>query len=212
MGHAVGVTAGGGGLLGAAGAVAPALMLVAMMGPMAIGPLRQVVDRGLPRLRFRRVVLLLAGYGAVWMVGLLAAGAVAGMVRASAWFVSATILVAAAVWLCAPARQRCVRRMHAFRPLPVFGFRADAATAAAGARHGVWCVGSCWAPMLVAMLADGAVGFLLMAVAASWLWVEHLDSSRRPGWGLHVPWRAARALLAAARSRGSGCVLAAAPR
>ncbi|GMA24810.1 hypothetical protein GCM10025864_25690 [Luteimicrobium album] len=153
----------------------------------------------MPRLRLRRVVLLLAGYGAVWTVGLLALDRAAATVHAAPWWVLVAVLVGTCTWQCAPGRHRCVKRMHGGRPLPVFGLRADVGTVAAGLRHGVWCAGSCWALMLVAMLANGLAGLGLMALVASWLWVEHLDPPRRPGWGPHIPWRAARILLTAVR-------------
>ena len=71
-----------------------------------------------------------------------------------------------------------------------------------GITHAVWCVGSCWALMLLPLLVSHG-HIAVMAAVALWLAAERLDRPRTPRWRWrwHGPGKAARIVIAQARMR-----------
>jgi predicted metal-binding membrane protein len=169
-----------------------ALMLAAMMAPLVIAPVRHVRDRSFARRRARAIALFTAGYAAIWM----GAGVVLlGAARLEPVLLAATI---AFVWQFSPFKQRCLNRCHAHAELAAFGRTADIDALRFGVTHGLWCVGSCWALMLLPLLA-ARDHIAAMAVVALWLFAERLDTPMPPQWRLRGPVKAARIALARAR-------------
>lgn len=146
-----------------------ALMLVAMMAPLTLPGLAYIRFSVLSDQRWRVSGLFLLGYFALWLLAGLPLLGVDAAVRAwpadPLWTVALMALVAYA-WQCSPAKQRCLNRCHAHRPLAVFGHRATLDAVCMGLEQAVWCLGSCWALMLWSlMLTDGhLVGMLLVTV------------------------------------------------
>lgn len=144
-----------------------ALMLVAMMAPLTLTGLAYIRFSVLSDQRWSASGLFLLGYGVLWLLAGLPMLGVEAAVRAwpvdPLWSAMLTALVAY-VWQCSPAKQRCLNRCHAYRPLAVFGYRATLDAVCMGFEHAVWCLGSCWALMLWSlMLTDGhLVGMLLV--------------------------------------------------
>jgi predicted metal-binding membrane protein len=132
------------------GALATALMIVAMMLPLTIPSIRHAAHAG-PRRRHRAIAGFVAGYLAVWMPAMLAIAAAWGLAASLAGGTAAAVgaVAAAALWEVAPARQRQAHRCHREVPLAAEGWRADADCARYGATSGVACVGMCWALMAV---------------------------------------------------------------
>jgi len=179
------------------------LMLAAMMSPLLVAPLRHVCERSFARRRLRASLLFVAGYAAVWMtVGAgLAAGALA--VRWAASAPSAGLLVCAAValaWQVSPAKQWCLNRCHRRPALAAFGAAADADALRFGLVIGAACVGSCWAVMLLPLVA-AEWHLPMMATVALFLFAERLEDPAPPGWGWHAPGKALRIVTAQARMR-----------
>ena len=182
-----------------------ALMLAAMMLPTLVSPLMHVHQRSFRQRRPRAFVLFLTGYIAVWML----AGVLLTLVHLStnaALSPSASpplwpALVAAAValvWQCSPAKQRCLNRSHTHRALAAFGRAADRDALAFGLEHALWCVGSCWALMLVPMLmAHGHLAAMLVVTAV--MVAERLDAPAPLRWRLRGLGTAIRLLTARAR-------------
>jgi predicted metal-binding membrane protein len=171
-----------------------AVMLAAMMLPLLIAPLRHVRDRSFARRRARAATLFLVGYAAVWMI----AGAIlvpSGLAAGRSGTLFGFVLAVALAWQCSPARQHCVNRGHAHPPLAPDGVGADLAILRFGVGHGGWCVGSCWAVMLLALCWPGA-HLAAMAGASIWLLAERMDGPERPRWRFPYPARAGRALAA----------------
>ena len=171
-----------------------AVMLAAMMLPLLVAPLRHVRDRSFARRRPRAVALFLLGYVLPWMIAgaiLMPSGVAAGESGTSFWL----LLALALVWQCSPARQRCFNRGHGHPPLAPAGAGADLDVLRFGIAHGSWCVGSCWAVMLLALSAPGA-HLAAMAGASVWLLAERMDGPERPRWRFPFPSRAARAIAA----------------
>ncbi len=173
-------------------------MLAAMMGPMLALPVRHVLDRSFARRRLRAVMLLLAAYVAVWMVAgmlFLALGlAIPQNVLQSPVFVAAVVGVAF-IWECSPFKQRCLNRGHAHTALAAFGVAAELDSLRFGLNHGIWCVGSCWALMLVPEMFPSS-HLEVMALVTLWLLAIRLERPRLPGWRLRSPARAVRIVIA----------------
>jgi len=180
-----------------------ALMLAAMMAPMLIAPVRHVRDSSFARRRARAIMLFVAGYAAVWMAAGAMLMALALAVRLAApesWLVVALGTVIALVWQFSPFKQRCLNRGHAHFELAAFGVAADIGALRFGLTHGVWCVGSCWALMLLPLLVSrGHVA--AMAAVSLWLFAERFDTPMPPRWRLRGPGRAARIVIAQAQMR-----------
>jgi predicted metal-binding membrane protein len=177
------------------------LMLAAMMVPALIAPVRHVHDRSFAHRRVRAILLFATGYVAIWMptgVMLLAlVPAVRFVAYRSGMQPAIIISVIALAWQCSPVKQRCLNRNHVHTELAAFGLAADIDAFRFGLTHGIWCVGSCWALMLLSMLVSrGHVA--AMAAVTLWHFAERLDRPMPPRWRFRGPARAAR--LAAAQA------------
>jgi predicted metal-binding membrane protein len=180
-----------------------ALMLAAMMAPVVVAPVRHVRDQSFARRRARAIALFVAGYAAVWMtagVMLLALALAARLAAPESSLPFALATAIAIVWQFSPFKQRCLNRCHAHSALAAFGAAADIDALRFGLTHGVWCVGSCWALMLLPLLVSrGHVA--AMAVVSLCLFAERLDRPMPPRWRLRGPGKLARIAVAQARMR-----------
>jgi predicted metal-binding membrane protein len=176
-----------------AAAVSWALMVVAMMVPLLGAPVGHVRARSFAARRPRAIGLFLAAYIAVWVAaGLSLTALTLGVLRlgvARPHLVAGVVLLAA-VWQCAPPKQRCLNRLRAHPELAAFGSAADASALRFGATHALWCVGSCWALMLVALVVPGSL--IVMLAVTAWFAAERIGRPRRPVWQVRVPVRAVR--------------------
>lgn len=176
------------------------LMLAAMMLPMLIAPVRHIRDRSFARRRVRAIALFLAGYAAIWMIadaGLTVVAAVARLrTGESAGLMIATTV--AVLYEFSPAKQTCLNRCHNGGELNAFGFAAAWSALRFGLTHGKWCVGSCWALMLLPWLVVRG-HILVMAGVTLWLFAERLDPPTPPRWRWRIPVKALRIALAHAR-------------
>jgi predicted metal-binding membrane protein len=178
------------------------LMLTAMMAPLLIPALRHVYARSLPRRRGLAITLLIAGYAATWFVGWLILHAVASAVRTTMPQDGAVIavgLLAAVLWQLSAGKQVCLNRRHAHPPIAAFSRAADTDVLRFGVTHAFWCIGSCWALMLLPLLY-GDSHLIVMAIVTLWIWAEPFDTPVRPTWRIRVPVTAARILAATARA------------
>jgi predicted metal-binding membrane protein len=130
-----------------------------------------------------------AGYLAAWTAFSLAATGLqaaleAGrlmtpmMVSASAWLTGG-LMVAAGVYQWLPVKDACLEKCRA--PLQFFMFRWRPGAAGAfrmGAEHGLFCVGCCWALMLL-LFAAGVMNLLWVAAIAAFVLVEKLVPAGR---------------------------------
>jgi predicted metal-binding membrane protein len=172
------------------------LMVAAMMGPLLTGPVRHIRDRSLARQRARSVTLFAAGYAAVWM----AAGAVLEAIALGALAVESPLPIvicvcAAAVWQCSPIKQQCVNRGHVHPELAPGGRAADAAAQRFGVTHGLWCAGSCWALMLLPLVATHAHA-AVMVIVSLWIAAERLERPMPRAWRVRAPQKALRLVYA----------------
>ncbi|MCU1348763.1 MAG: hypothetical protein JWO56_1793 [Acidobacteria bacterium] len=175
------------------------LMCAAMMIPLLGGPVRHVRDRSFARRQLRATALFVGGYASLWT----AAGVV--LLALSALVVDSPIVLAGAVlaiatWQCSPVKQRCLNRCHAQSELSAFGAAADRDALRFGLTHALWCIGSCFALMLLPMLLSR--GHLpAMAAVTLWLAGERLEKPAAPRWRWRGPAKAVRIAVGQMRVR-----------
>ena len=179
------------------------LMLVAMMSPVMIPPVRHIRMRSFTHRRARSTALFVAGYAAIWMaVGgvLLATELAVKSAVTESYLPAACLLLVALVWQCSPIKQRCLNRCHAHAELAAFGAAADFGALHFGITHGIWCAGSCWALMLFPMLLPrGHV--VAMATVAVLIFSERLEQPMPPRWRWRGLGKVKRLVVAQARMR-----------
>jgi predicted metal-binding membrane protein len=184
-------------------AVGWALMCAAMMVPLLGAPVRHLCDRSFARRRALAIGLFIVGYATIWMAAgamLLALMLAIRLVPAKSSVPLTLVALIALVWQVSPAKQRCLNRGNAHPDLAVFGRAADIDALRFGLTHGSWCVGSCWALMLLPLLVTrGHVA--AMAAVTLWLLGERLDKPMPPRWGWRAPRKAARLAVAQVRMR-----------
>jgi predicted metal-binding membrane protein len=180
-----------------------ALMLAAMMVPLLIAPVRHVRERSFARRRARAVMLFVTAYFVVWMaagVVLLALAFVVRLFVPGSSMPLAMVTAVALVWQFSPLKQRCLNRCHVQAELAAFGLAADLDALRFGLTHGVWCVGSCWALMLLPFVfSRGNVA--AMAAVAVLLFAERLNRPTPPSWRWRGMSKVARIVVAQTRMR-----------
>jgi predicted metal-binding membrane protein len=142
------------------------------------------------------------GYLAVWtafsvgttglQAALQAAGLLTSMMDPASAMLSGVLLIAAGVYQWLPLKQACLEKCRA--PLSFFLMRWKAGPIGAfrmGAEHGAFCVGCCWALMLL-LFAVGVMNLLWVAGITALVLVEKLLPGGR------IIGRAAGVALAAA--------------
>jgi predicted metal-binding membrane protein len=180
-----------------------ALMLVAMMSPMLITPIHHIRERSFKRRRARAVTLFVIGYAAIWMAAggvLIAVRLMLNLLVPQSYLPSVMVGIIAFVWQCSPIKQRCLNRGHNHSELAAFGIAADLDALRFGVTHGVWCVGSCWALMLLPMLLSQG-HFAGMAAVTFVMTSERLEQPRRLSWRLRFPGKLMRIAITQTRIR-----------
>jgi predicted metal-binding membrane protein len=180
------------------------VMIAAMMLPSSL-PLVRLYARASERAprRRRSMAAFIGGYALVWSAfGLAAFGADAGLhatVNASPWlerhdwWIGGSVLALAGAFQFTSLKDACLDKcrhpgqfmMRFYERGPRGGFRL-------GVRHGVFCVGCCWALMLV-MFAAGVASLIWMALLTAVM----IHEKTRPAGARTVPVTGV-ALLAAA--------------
>jgi predicted metal-binding membrane protein len=161
-------------------------MLAAMMSPLLSDPLLHVEQQSLRRRRWRQIALFVWGYLAVWSVAGATLVLVAIMVQAGLDQMRAAPvilgIVLAMIWQATPFKQRCLNGCHQHPSLAAFGVRADAEALLFGVSHGCWCVGACWALMLLTILVNGPLHWVVMAAVLIGSLSERSRGPQPPRW------------------------------
>jgi len=182
------------------------VMMVAMMLP-SVSPLILLYNgvarkTSVPGYSPAYAYLVALGYLAVWTIFSGAATilqrvltrqfVVNPMMELASRRASATLLIVAGVYQVLPIKAACLRNCRA----PVSFLTDHAQPGAAGAfrlgvRHGVYCVGCCWALMLL-LLAGGVMNLWVIGALAVFVAIEKLSP-----FGNSSRWLAAAALASA---------------
>jgi predicted metal-binding membrane protein len=159
------------------------VMIAAMMLPSSLPMIRLFVAASARQSHAGRVRLaFLAGYALVWS-GFGAAAFLADVVlhhavggvpwlAARPWVVSGSVLVAAGAFQFSSLKDRCLEQCRHPGPFLMRHYRRGIRGGyALGREHGVFCLGCCWALMLL-MFTAGLVSLLWMAALAAVMYYE----------------------------------------
>lgn len=184
------------------------LMLVAMMSPLLTVPLTHVRERSFASRGLRASALFVFGYMGIWLsVAMLMQGVSALLAQFDEAPVSILGLALAVIWQISPLKQRAMNGCHRMPALAAHGRSADRDTFLFGVTHGLWCVGACWALMLVALLSKTAQPVPMLALAF-FLIAERFEGSARTQWALRIPLKLLRAGTHRVRGRPDGLLRA----
>lgn len=168
-------------------------MLLAMMPPLLAVPLMHIWRRSLTTRRLRAITLFILGYAIAWI----GAGSILGglaVVLGSIGLVAgvpalAMAVILALLWQTTPIKQISMNRCHVQPPLAAFGPRADTDVLQYGLKYSLWCVGACWALMLLPLVANGLLHWPVMAAVMLASVIERLRTPLPPRWGAKWPHR-----------------------
>jgi predicted metal-binding membrane protein len=182
------------------------LMIAAMMVPTTV-PLLEILCRLTALRRDRRLLLALVigGYLAVWAgFGVAAHGldrtlhaavAAAPGMAAEGWLVGAGLFAVAGAFQFSPWKYRCLDRCRTPLSFVVEHWRGRRQRWTAfvlGVRHGAFCVGCCWALMLLMFaVGTGSIGWMLLLGAV-------MAAEKNLPWGRRLSLPVGVALLVAA--------------
>ncbi len=165
-----------------------AVMMVGMMVPSAAPTVllyaamaRRAYAQGSP---FPAVWVFALGYITVWAGFSVAAAALQLLLEraallspalaAQSWLVEGLLLLATGAWQWLPLKDLCLR--HCRTPVAFFATRWRGGVRGAfamGVEHGAYCLGCCWALMLL-LFVSGVMNLLWMALIAAFVLVEKL--------------------------------------
>jgi predicted metal-binding membrane protein len=170
------------------------VMVAAMMLPSSLPLVRMfaAASAGAPD-RGRALAAFVGAYAVVWSAfGLLAFAGDAGLhalvassswMAANDWVIGPSVLLLAGAFQFTPLKDACLRACRHPASFLRRHYRRGAGGAfALGARHGMFCVGCCWALMLV-MFAAGAVSLIWMAALTALM----VHEKTRPAGARTVP-------------------------
>lgn len=161
------------------------LMVMAMMLPKLTAPIQHIYIRSFKRYRFIFAILFIVGYLSTWMVAgiiMTAIILVFNFLFPMSLLPAICIGLIAIIYQCSPAKQLFLNRGHDHKSLPAFGFPAFRAVAVFGVMHGVWCVGSGWALMLMPMLLPEGHNIAMIIVTFMMI-SEHMEHPQPIKWG-----------------------------
>jgi predicted metal-binding membrane protein len=146
------------------------VMAIAMVPPLAMGLLRHVSVRSFQPRRHRAIAEFLGAAMVCWLLAGLAALPLVlsiPMSPAGQSMATAGAFGLAALWQLTPMKRSALRRCHRTFPLAPHGWQADRDCLRYGFTHGAYCVASCWAMMLAAMLSvHASLAMLFVQVIA----------------------------------------------
>ncbi|HYZ62792.1 MAG TPA: DUF2182 domain-containing protein [Acetobacteraceae bacterium] len=158
------------------------LMVLAMTPPLMAEHVAHLWRGSLARRRWRALACFGAGALAAWLAAgaplVLAAFGLKALVGAAPGAALGLALALATAWQFSAAKQECLDRCHILRRVPVFGWAADRDCLRYGWIAAAWCILSCWAAMLVALVADHGHALLMLALGLALL-AERLRRPRR---------------------------------
>ena len=155
------------------------LMMAAMMLP-SVTPTASLYARTVQSNRAVRITGLVVGYLAVWAAAGLPAyglawltGRVTGMHPGAAHILAVAVFAAAGLYQLTPLKDRCLA--HCRSPLGLLlhygSYRGKTRDLRVGVHHGGYCLGCCWALMVI-LIAVGVMNIAAMVGLAAVVLVE----------------------------------------
>jgi len=157
------------------------LMMAAMMLP-SVAPTASLYAKTMHDNRAARITGLVVGYLAVWAIAGLPAY---GLARLTGWLASShptaahvlavAIFAVAGVYQLSPLKDRCLT--HCRSPLGQLlhygSYRGRTRDLRVGIHHGAYCLGCCWALMVI-LIAVGVMNLVAMVALAALILIEKL--------------------------------------
>jgi len=140
-------------------------MIVAMMLPLAAGPVHATAARSTWRRRHRAIALFAAAYAAPWVLLGLAAAALFSLPSLVTDTPAPAAAGMAALWQITPMKRYGLRTCHRTMPLAPVGWRADRDCLRYGWSIGSRCLLNCW-PVMLACAATGHSAALMLGASA----------------------------------------------
>jgi predicted metal-binding membrane protein len=155
------------------------LMMAAMMLP-SVAPVAVLYGRSVTHNRVLRLAQFAAGYIVVWGLAGLPAFAIAALLSSvamdhpeTARYMAAGIFLVLGLYQVSPLKDRCLS--HCRSPFSLLmhyaNFHGPLRYLRAGTHHALYCLGCCWALMLVLVVA-GIMNLLVMVVLAAVILIE----------------------------------------
>lgn len=160
------------------------LMVFAMMLPKLITPIHFIYQRSLKRKRFFAAMLFVLGYGVIWTIAGILLNVVilaCNLLMPQSYVPAVVVAIITIIWQFSPIKQRFLNRGHDHWSLAAFGWPAIKDAFMFGVMHGIWCVGSGWALMLLPMLLPQAHNITMLFVTFIMI-SEHMEHPRLPRW------------------------------
>jgi predicted metal-binding membrane protein len=160
------------------------VMIVAMAPPLLLREIGHLWRASLRRMRCLTIAWFLCGYTGTWLLAGVGLSVLLGWVTVSFERIAVAVVVGV-LWLCSPARQRCLNACHRVPALRVFGAAAQLDSLRYGVSTGRYCAGACSVVMLLALLVKD-YHLAVMAVTTAVTTFERHLPARRPGWRLPI--------------------------
>ena len=155
------------------------LMMSAMMLP-SVAPVAVLYERSVTDNRMLRLAEFAAGYIVVWGLAGLPAFAIAAVLSSvsmdhpqTARYMAAGIFLILGLYQVSPLKDRCLS--HCRSPFSLLlhyaNFHGPLRDLRAGTHHALYCLGCCWALMLVLVVA-GIMNLLVMVALAAVILIE----------------------------------------
>jgi predicted metal-binding membrane protein len=174
------------------------LMVIAMMFPKLILPIRQIYERSFKRRRFLYAVLFVFGYITVWMlIGVFMIITRLGLhlQMPNSYIPAIGLIIIALIWEFSPIKQQFLNLGHDHIIIPAFGWAGYSNSLLYGIKHGAWCVGSGWALMLFPMLLPKGHNLAMLIVTFIMI-SEHLEHPRFPKWNIKFRFKLLKFIVA----------------
>jgi predicted metal-binding membrane protein len=157
------------------------LMLLAMMIPLTLGPIRRVSERSLWRRRHRAIAVFLLGYLSSWLLlGMTASVLLKRFTpidQRDLPIATALALLAAAAWQLTGMKRWALASCHRTMAIAPDGWKAERDAFRYGALIARYCLLSCGPAMLVTLLAGHQIALLALtgAILIAERWAPRLD-------------------------------------
>jgi predicted metal-binding membrane protein len=171
-------------LLWAMWAAMMAGMMLPTAAPMVLLYARTMRNRTGARRVGTRIYALAAGYTSIWLLFSVAATALQRLLASALMLtpmmepasprVAAALLVIAGAYQLTPAKAACLQACRS--PIAFFATRWREGVGGAfrmGAAHGVYCLGCCWALMLL-LFAGGVMNLGVILALTAWVGIEKI--------------------------------------
>ncbi len=173
------------------------LMVMAMMLPKLIIPIRIIINQSFKNMGFLLVLLFVTGYILMWAV----AGFILNIfiifvnIQMPGSFTPAVILgIITFIWQFSPMKQKCLNKGHYHPVLAAWGLKAYRDAFSFGLTHGFWCVGAGWALMLFPMVLPQGHHFAMLIVTFIML-SEHMEHPQVPRWRIDLRLKLLRIII-----------------